>query len=78
MFLFSRPLSSPLLTIAMLSISACATHRNQSSNTEQTTVPPKLTEIKTKRIWIPDKIEGNRFEEGHWLYIIDKPVSWSK
>jgi hypothetical protein len=75
---FLRQPASTLLIVSALSISACATHRNQSTDTEQSAVPPKLTEVKTKRIWIPDKIEGERFEEGHWLYIIDKPVSWSK
>ena len=30
---------------------------------------PPLTSPSVERIWIPPKIEGERYLEGHWLYI---------
>ena len=38
---------------------------------------PGLKNAEVKTIWIPDKIEGNRFEEGHYLHLIDKQTTWS-
>lgn len=43
-----------------------------------TTKYPFLNKPEVRSIWIPDKIEGNKFEEGHFIYLIDKPSSWSQ
>ena len=40
--------------------------------------PPRLSNPDVKRIWIPERIDGTRFEAGHWMYVIDKPVSWTR
>ena len=29
-----------------------------------------------RKIWVPDRIEGNRYERGHWIYIMDKEGRW--
>lgn len=39
-------------------------------------LPPSLKNAEVKTLWIPDKIESDRFEEGHYLYIIEKPATW--
>ena len=62
--------------IAALCMSACASMKNVNSEKNKPRVPGlKNAEVKT--IWIPDKIEGNRFEEGHYLHLIDKQTTWS-
>ncbi len=39
-------------------------------------LPPSLRNAEVKTLWIPDKVESDRFEEGHYLYIIEKPSTW--
>lgn len=41
-------------------------------------VEPKLTRPKYRQIWVPAKIEGDRYIEGHRLYIIEDPGKWTK
>jgi len=40
--------------------------------------PPTLTVPEVQKIWSPEKAEGNRFEEGHWIYFIQRPNGWSR
>lgn len=37
---------------------------------------PYLKDAKIQRMWVPGKIEGNRFIWGHWVDIIERPASW--
>lgn len=39
---------------------------------------PFLTRPEVRTIWVPDSVEGNRYIEGHRVFIIDKNSSWSK
>lgn len=39
---------------------------------------PELTEPKLRSIYVPDKIEGNRYIKGHQIYIIEDPGNWKK
>lgn len=39
---------------------------------------PALTRPKLKSVWVPDKIEGNKYIKGHWIYVIEDAGSWSK
>ena len=39
---------------------------------------PFLTKPKLRSIWVPDKIEGNQYIKGHYIYIIEDPGTWSK
>jgi uncharacterized membrane protein YebE (DUF533 family) len=38
---------------------------------------PALTKPKLRSMWVPDKVEGNKYIKGHWIYIIEDPGSWS-
>jgi hypothetical protein len=38
---------------------------------------PRLTEPRYRSIWIPDKIEGDRYIEGHRVYIIEEGAQWT-
>lgn len=39
---------------------------------------PDLTKPKLRSVWVPDKIEGNKYIKGHWIYVIEDAGSWSK
>jgi len=39
---------------------------------------PSLSSPEVRRIWVPEKIEGNKYIEGHYLYLIDRPAFWGK
>jgi hypothetical protein len=38
--------------------------------------PPPLKGAEQDTLWIPDKIENDRFEEGHRVFLIKKPAHW--
>ncbi|OQW49797.1 MAG: hypothetical protein A4S09_03310 [Proteobacteria bacterium SG_bin7] len=63
------------LAAISLFVSACASVKNTSEKNKPRVPGLKNAEVKT--IWIPDKIEGNRFEEGHYIHLIDKQTTWS-
>jgi uncharacterized protein YcfJ len=39
---------------------------------------PELSSPKLRSIWVPDKIEGNKYIKGHQIYIIEDPGTWQK
>ncbi|PIU00997.1 MAG: hypothetical protein COT74_00350 [Bdellovibrionales bacterium CG10_big_fil_rev_8_21_14_0_10_45_34] len=39
---------------------------------------PALTKPKLRSVWVPDKVEGNKYIKGHWIYVIEDAGSWSK
>ena len=39
---------------------------------------PYLTDPQVRKIWVPEKISGNKYETGHWMYIIQTPSTWRK
>ena len=41
-------------------------------------VAPELTRPKVKKIWVKDKVIGNRYIKGYWEYIIKENSEWSK
>lgn len=58
---------------------SCSTWKKSSEPVSSQAKPrmPSLKGAEVKTIWIPDKIEGSRYEEGHYLHLIDKQSSWS-
>lgn len=38
---------------------------------------PSLTMPKVRRVWAPDRIEGDKYISGHYIYVIEKSSSWS-
>ena len=40
--------------------------------------PPRLSDPKYRSLWVPDKIEGDRYIEGHRVYIIEESGKWTK
>lgn len=39
---------------------------------------PALTAPDVQMIWVEDEIQGNRYVEGHKVWIIDRPAGWTK
>ena len=38
---------------------------------------PMLTAPKVRRVWVPAAIEGEKYIDGHYIYVIEKSSSWS-
>lgn len=38
---------------------------------------PKLLSPKVRRVWVPAKIEGDKYFDGHYMYVIEKQTTWS-
>lgn len=58
----------------------CQHTKNKSDELAATQSPPKLLKPEVKKIWIPAVIKngGAEWEEGHYLYRIEKDTSWSR
>lgn len=54
----------------------CSTTGKKPITNGDKKLPPSLRNAEVKTLWIPDKIESDRYEEGHYLYIIEKPATW--
>lgn len=39
---------------------------------------PQLTSPKVRRVWVAPRIEGDKYFDGHYMYVIEKNTSWSK
>jgi hypothetical protein len=77
----------PILRIAVLSggifpitfaIGCSSFYKKSSKEMRAEPPPPKLTRPGVQKIWVPDQINDNVYETGHWKYIIDKQSVWSK
>jgi hypothetical protein len=66
-----------LLGLALVSCASLQKGNFPLTNKKNTNVP-SLTSPEVRRIWVPEKIEGNKFVDGHYMYVIDKPSVWSK
>ncbi|MGE0526784.1 MAG: hypothetical protein AB7G93_00965 [Bdellovibrionales bacterium] len=68
----------PILTTFLpLVLAACASLSKNTPSKQSAPKTPRLKNAEVKTIWIPDRIEGNRYEEGHFIHLIDKPAIWS-
>ena len=81
------PIKQTLMSVSVLIlITSCSTSKekkmtvpipsNKSSDKDQQV--PSLTMPAVRRMWVPDKIEGNRYEAGHYIYILEKTSQWSQ
>ena len=58
----------------------CQNMKSKTIEKTQTQTPPKLLKPEIKKIWIPEIIKngGAEWEEGHYLYRIQRDTSWSR
>lgn len=68
-----------LLILASLILSSCA-FTKEKNNSENNQPPPKLLKPEVRKIWISPVIKngGTEWEEGHYLYRIEKDTTWSR
>lgn len=64
------------ITILMSLTVGCSTVDKKPTANGDKKLPPSLKNAEVKTLWVPDKVESDRYEEGHYLYIIEKPSTW--
>lgn len=71
--------NSYLLISIVLCLSGCASSL-KTNKSESKVDPPKLLKPVVKKIWIPPEIRngGAEWVEGHYMYRIEKEISWSR
>lgn len=67
-----------LSIFSSLLLVGCTTTSKKTQSKSNEPKAPLLRNAEVKTIWIPDRIEGNRFEEGHFIHLIDKQATWSE
>lgn len=69
-----------LWLVFCLFIVSCQHTTNKSDEVLKSQTPPKLLKPEVKKIWIPEIIKNNgtEWEEGHYLYRIQRDTSWSR
>ncbi len=51
--------------------------KSGTKKTEDSKVP-SLTSPEVRRVWVPERIDGGKFIEGHYMYVIERNSVWSK
>ncbi len=54
---------------------------NKSESTSTNTTDkmlddPSFTSPEVRRVWVPDKIDGNKYIKGHYMYVLERGVVW--
>lgn len=76
----SMKLLTVITIIGTLTLSACAIDPKKQSIPDPDGPPPKLLSPLVKKIWIPPVIKngGTEWEQGHYLYRIEREPTWSR
>ncbi len=72
-----------IIYLSMLMLQSCTTptkdiNPNNKSKDKMNDKTPFLTAPKVRKVWIPEKIENDKFIEGHYMWILEKTSSWSQ
>lgn len=72
-----------MLVIAVMGLSSCTTLNKSKSDTNKSVnkddnKSPSLTAPKVSKVWVPERIEGDKYIEGHYMWILEKTTSWSQ
>lgn len=73
----------PIMVMSLLFITSCAsTNKNKADATSESNKSedktPFLTSPKVRKVWIPEKIENEKYIEGHWMWVIERSTTWSR
>ncbi len=70
-----RKTSLTALAVCAVALTSCATASNDPRpvdlKPDQMPKVPGLKSGKIKTLWIPDKIDGDRWEAGHYLFLLE-------
>ena len=72
-----------MLVVTVMELSSCTTLNKSKSDTNKSVnkddnKSPSLTAPKVSKVWVPEKIEGDKYIEGHYMWILEKTTSWSQ
>ncbi len=72
-----------MTVLAVIVISGCSSmnksNQNQASNSNKSDIKsPSLTTPKVRKVWVPEKIEGDKYIEGHWMWVLERTTTWSQ
>lgn len=69
-----------LVMIFICLLSGCASAQKKGSSDDSKSETPKLLKPNVKKIWIPPELKngGLEWEEGHYLYQIERGTVWSR
>ena len=72
-----------MLLVAVMGLSSCTTLNKNKLDTNKSVKKddaksPSLTAPKVNKVWVPEKIEGDKYIEGHYVWILEKTTSWSQ
>ena len=69
-----------ILYFMCLSLAACSTAGKKMDGKTPEGLPPKLLAPSVRKIWIPPALKdsGQEWEEGHYIYRIERGTSWSR
>ncbi len=76
-----NPIKTSIMLITLSSLISCSSLKKseqQKKGLDTDPKPPLVTMPEVRKLWVPDKIEGNKFETGHYIYILEKTSTWSQ
>lgn len=66
----------------LLCLTSCAVEPKKPNDKSNASgeLPPKLLKPEVRKIWVPPIIKngGQEWEEGHYLYRIERDTTWSR
>jgi hypothetical protein len=71
------------LIVIVVGLSSCTTIKGNkkmdaNKNEYAGTKTPFLTSPKVRKVWVPEKIEGDKLIEGHWMWVLERTSTWSQ
>ena len=58
--------------------------KSESKETSKSSSPittitddPSFTSPEVRRVWVPDKIDGNKFIKGHYMFVLERGSVWT-
>ena len=67
------------LLILLFELSACASSTKINPGDKSKSPgddAPTLISPEVRRMWVPDKIEGDQYVKGHFIYYFEKGAQW--
>lgn len=68
--------------MAMVILSSCTTMNKNNPNptvlNKSDVKTPFLMAPKVRKVWVPEKIDGDKYIEGHWMWVLERTTTWSQ